>query len=101
MGYSWRIYRAMWDEEPKGYVYAHNEAEARQAWTKFEGDAINAMVEIDDVEFYVTSPEEGGFILFLHPDEIIEYYIEPDEVNTPHVFYCVREEEEVDEFLDK
>lgn len=93
MAYSWRVYKAMWDEELRGYVYAHNEAEARQVWTKSEGPAINAMIDIDDVEFYVTSPEEGGYILFLAPDELVEHFIEPDEVNNAHVFYMVGEEE--------
>lgn len=94
MAYSWHIYKAVWDEELKGYVYAHNAAEARQAWTKSEAPAMNALVQIDDAEFYLSSPEEGGYILFLHPDELLDHHIEPDAVDTPHVFFYVGEDED-------
>jgi hypothetical protein len=94
MGYSWRVYKAMWDEEFKGFIYAHNEAEARQAWIKSEGSGVNALVEIEEVEFYISSPEEGGYVLFLHPDELVDHFIEPDQVNIPHVFYMVGVEDE-------
>lgn len=93
MAYTWRVYKAMWDEEPLGYVYAHNEAEARQVWTKLEGPAINAMVEVDDVEFYMSSEAEGGYVLFLSPDELVDFFIEKADVNTPHVFYMHGEDE--------
>lgn len=98
MGYSWHVYKAMWDEELKGYIYAHNEAEARQAWIRSESPAMNALIEIEDVEFYISSPEEGGYILFLAPDELVDHFIEPDQVSVPHVFYEVGEEEEEEDY---
>lgn len=87
----------MWDEELKGYVYAHTEPEARQAWVKAEGPAVNAFIDIEDVEFYASSPDEGGYVLFLAPDELVDHFIEPDELNAPHVFYIVGEDEDEDE----
>lgn len=87
MAYSWRVYRAMWDDELKGYIYAQNEAEARQAWQHAEGTTANTFVEVEDLEYYLSSPEEGGYLIFLAPDELVDHYVEPDDINTAHVFF--------------
>ncbi len=91
--YAWHVYRAMWDEEVRGYIYAHNETEAQQAWKKIDAPAANALVEVEDVEFYVTSPAEGGYILFLSPDELVDHFIDHEDADKPHVFYIEGEHE--------
>lgn len=103
MAYSWKVYRALFGGNLRGYVYARDEAEARDVWNTFAGittyqdvdneaalqdtHQANEFIEMEDAEFYVAKPEEGGCVIFLAPDELTEHIIDNEHVDEPHVFY--------------
>jgi hypothetical protein len=103
MPYHWRVYKAMLGDELKGYVYAQDEDEAQDVWDEQVGGDdyqdvdneaavhnthhANQFIEIEDLEFYASSEEEGGAIVFLAPNELTDMHIEPEMVEEAHVFY--------------
>lgn len=107
MAYSWHVYRAMFNDQFKGYVYAHNAKEAETVWETFHGlstyhdvdneagltdsHQANRFDEMGDIEFYVTEPEEGGYVIFLSPDELVDHIIDGEHAHEAHVFYIHEE----------
>lgn len=105
MKYTFQVYRASLGDALKGYVYARSKDEAISAWNELKG--LNAYYEIhdesmlktqyhadhfdcmDDAEFYEATPEEGGFVIMLAPDELSDRIIEASHTRESHVFYLV------------
>jgi hypothetical protein len=105
MPYHWHVYRAKLGGELKGYVYAQDEDQAQDIWEEHIGGDdyqevdnetgvhnpyhANQFEEVEDLEFYASSDEEGGAIVFLAPSELTDLHIEPEMVEEAHVFYVI------------
>lgn len=88
MAYQWQVYKACQGEQLQGYIFARDPEEATAVWNRDVAALIGTEItEMEDAEFYATSPEEGGFVIFLAPDELVDFYIEPHRVGQPQVFY--------------
>lgn len=81
--YHWNVYKVYLKEALRGYVFAHDERDAALAW-KAPADRYEPM---EEAEFYVTSEDEGGHVIFLAPDELVDHLVEAEHVNAPHVLY--------------
>ncbi len=93
MVYHWQVYKASFKHTLQGYVFAQSEEEAEAAWkAQLKRNGVNALPAdhfdvMEDAEFYLTSDAEGGHIIFLHPDELVDHVIESKDVYKPCVFY--------------
>ncbi len=110
MPYHWRVFKALLGKELKGYVYAQDEDEAQEVWEEYVGGNdyqdvdnetgvhnthhANRFIEIEDLEFYASSSEEGGAVVFLSPAELTDHHIEADDVEHAHVFYVVEDSQD-------
>jgi hypothetical protein len=81
--YHWNVYQVYLNSEFRGYVFAQDEKDAKRAWNA-PADRFEPM---EEAEFYVTSEEEGGHVIFLAPDDLVDHLIEAEHVNEPHVLY--------------
>ncbi len=91
MIYHWQVYNVFFQDTLCGYVFAETSEDAENAWKAHlvKGKSLPAdrFEVMEDAEFYLTSQEEGGHIIFLHPDELVDHVIEADHVFEPYVIW--------------